>query len=290
MILMKNAIITYSDAKYGDFLIDNWLRSLKATNDLKNIEVIVIDYGLTKEQADKLKKEDVLVFKFKKDGFPSCIRFRDMLQILGKNKYDQVMTTDGGDIIFQSDINFIFRENNKDYRGVCEPFSPPFEKLFMLAFDKADAEKMKKVVTGKRLVNAGMIVAPYKKFLALCEECDSLIKKRVFGPDMIAVNYILYRDGFKELESKYNFIITTSKEDFYVKDSFFYLADGSLIPIVHNAGGKDFFRPVINFGYGKGFNTKRRSFFLIKGIVKAMHSTGKIHDRVMKDSKSPLMK
>jgi hypothetical protein len=76
----------------------------------------------------------------------------------------------------------------------------------------------------------------------------------VWGGDTVIGNYVIYKNPHVELPSKYNFIPSTAREKFYVKDSKFYLENGELIPIVHNAGRYRFLRPVKDFGYGPGKN------------------------------------
>ena len=87
--------------------------------------------------------------------------------------------------------------------------------------------------------------------------------KKIFGPDQTAINYILYRDGFRKLADDYNMVITMSGTEFKIKNGRFYFLDGKIIPVVHNAGGSDFFRPVKNFGYGKGFNHQKKIIYHI---------------------------
>ena len=40
---MKNVIITCCNAKYGDSLVNNWLKSLKENVNLSNVDLVVID-------------------------------------------------------------------------------------------------------------------------------------------------------------------------------------------------------------------------------------------------------
>jgi len=260
---MKNAIITCCDAKYGDALINNWLKSLEANVDKSNLDMIVVDYGLTKEQISKLK--DMIIYKGTRDGHVNLVRFRDIAKFLDKNRYDQVMMTDGGDIIFQTGLKELFDNNKNEFRAACEDFYIDFRNVFMRgSFTKENIKKINKVLDGKKMVNAGVIIGPYHKFKKMCKEAYRLlINKQIFGPDQIAVNYILYRDGFKLIENKFNFIPLTSRKRFSIKNGIFYFKDGEKIPIVHNAGNKKFFRPIKNFGYGKTHNQIKLLHFLI---------------------------
>ena len=93
-------IITSSDAKYGNFLINHWLNSLKKCINKKEVQIVVLDYGLTKQQIKSLTNQQVKVITCKRDGHVVNIRFRDMLNFLMKNKFQQILSCDSGDIIF----------------------------------------------------------------------------------------------------------------------------------------------------------------------------------------------
>ena len=130
-----------------------------------------------------------------------------------------------------------------------------FEWFIFNNFEKNIKEKIWKVVKNKNVINAGVIFAPYSKFLSLCNYMNKLIKdKDAFGPDQIILNYYLYQEGFKFLDSKYNFMMSTEEKGFLIKEGIFYKPSGEKIVIVHNSGQMDFFRPIENFGYGKKYN------------------------------------
>ncbi len=272
---MKNVIFTISDSKYGDFLADQWFVSLKKNVNLKNIDVVIIDYGLTRDQISRLKGAKII--KGKRDGHVTSIRFRDFYRFLKKHKYDQVLSTDGGDIIFQTDINELFEKNKGEYRAVCEDCNVPFQDFFLKDFfAPEEARKIKKLLQDKRMINAGVICASYEKFLYLCRECNRLIiNKTKFGPDQVAVNYVLYKKGFCLLDKKYNYVITTAQNRFHIKDGCFYL-DNKKIAIVHNAGASPLFRPIKHFGYGKHHNrAKPFTLFVLRNIYRIINSLKK---------------
>lgn len=262
---MKHAIITSSDAKYGDFLINHWLKSLKENVDLTNIDVVVLDYGLTEEQKARLK--GCIIYKGKRDGHVTNIRHRDTSRFLENNEYDQILTCDGGDIIFQEDISKIFEKDKDDFRVVQEDICFPFQDIYAKrSFSEKDTNMINYTLKDRKMINAGVIIGPYRKFKCLAKECDNLmIDKSSFGPDQVAVNFILHRDGFKPLENTYNFVITSSKERFKIKDSLFFFKNGEKIAIPHNVGNKSMFRPIINFGYGPDNNKlKISTYFLLR--------------------------
>lgn len=270
---MKHVISAACDANYGDFLVGHWLKSLKDNVDLSNIDVVIFDYGLTKTHVKSLKKKGAIVKKCKKGGFPNAVKFRDMADFLSKHEYDQVMTCDGGDIIFQADISGIFEKDKESLRASCEESSIPFED-FLIAGKVSinEIRKIKETVKGKRMVNMGVLLGPSGLFIKLCREISRLLEGNCrWGSDQGAANYVLYKIGFKVLPQKYNFALTTSKEKFYIKNSVFYLKSGEKIPIVHNVGYRPYLRAVKNFGYGRRKNKLNKPMFLAsKAFLKTM--------------------
>lgn len=278
---MKNLIITSSDSKYGNFLIKHWLKSLQENVNLNNIDILVLDYGLTPQQISLLKEKNVLVKSCKRDAHVTAIRHRDTADFLKKNLYSQILFMDSGDIIFQSDISKLFDENKESFREVFENYNlfsttSPLLKSF---FRKEDNENIEKSLKNRKLINAGVIFGPAEKFIDLCESAYNLIEnKDVFGPDQMAINYILSQKNFVPLSEIYNFVITTAKEETILEDDIFYLKNRQKIPIVHNAGGVEVFRPVENFGYGKNCNNLKTIQF------KAIRAAGKIKHKVKSNS------
>lgn len=273
----KKVIFTTTDSKYWSFTANHWLKSLRENCNLKDTDIVVLDYGtnpknpegLSAEKLAELKRQGIKIVKCKRTGHVTNIRYRDMLEFLNKNNYSQVLSIDGGDIIFQTDFSHCFMESPQEFRAVCEDTYMPFEDVFLKAFEKKAGKKIKETLKGKRMINAGVLFGPAGKFKKLCRECDEImLKKKDFGPDQIAVNYFLYSNGFKELGKEYNFVITTSDIPFRIADSEFYFEDGKKIPIVHNAGNYQVLRTVRNFGYGKGRNVLKKRFFLIHGLLK----------------------
>ncbi len=260
------AIMTSSDSKYGDFLVNHWLKSLKNNIDNNTVDIIVFNYGLTKEQKKYLINKKVIVVDCIRDGLVNNLRFKDMLNFLNQRNYSQVMSCDGGDIIFQDNIMNLFTEKKDEVKVVVEELFVPFNELFLFSrsFESLKKEVLKKL-KNKKVINSGMIVSPATKFKKICSEMNLLIEnKNVWGPDQVILNYLLYRDGFYPLEEKYNFVISTTKERFKVKEGIFLDKESKPIKIVHNAGGKDFNRPIKNFGYGENCNKLRIYYYFLR--------------------------
>jgi hypothetical protein len=217
---------------------------------------VVIDYGLSNSQKKQLTNKGVILFKGTKKFHIVNKRFFDSAKYLKSNSYDQILFVDGGDTIFQEDINNILNKDKSIFRVVPLGMEVLFFEWFIFNnFAKKVKERIWKLVKDKPVINAGVIFAPYKKFILLCDEMKKLIKdKDSFGPDQIMLNYYLYKSNFKFIDSKYNFMMATEEKGFLVKKGVFYKPTGEKVVIVHNCGMVDFFRPIENFGYGKNHN------------------------------------
>jgi len=263
----KNVIVTCANGKIGDFVVDHWLKSLKDNVNLKNIDIVVIDYGLTNSQKNKLKKEKVIIFEGIKKYHIVNKRFFDLGRYLSENSYDQVLFIDGGDTIFQEDISHLFNQDKKIFRVVPLGMEVLFFQWFLLNnFEEGIKNKIWQVVKNKPVINAGVIFGPSDKFIILTDLMKKLIKnKNSFGPDQIILNYYLYKNkNFKLINNKYNFMMATEEKGFLVKKGIFYKPTGEKIAIVHNAGQMDITRPIKNFGYGRDFNQIKHLIYNLK--------------------------
>jgi len=277
MKIKKYVIITASDEKYGDFLVNHWLRSLESNVNLKNIDVVVLDYGLNKKQREKLEELRVRLIKCNKNGHVVNIRYGDIFNLLKKNPYKQIMICDSGDIIFQTDINGLFERDKLRFRAVCEETSYAGDNMIHYtilngAFKTEMAKKIESVLNGKKPINGGLIIGPRKKIIELCCNINNFVlNKNMYGPDQVIMNYTLYKDDFKELDRKFNYTLFGSKITFSIKKGVFF-EGGEKIPIVHNSGGKQFFRIVTNFGYGPECNKmKWVSYYSFRAFYKVIN-------------------
>lgn len=263
---MKNVIITCANEKNSGFLINHWLESLKDNVDLKNVDVAVIDYGFNEKQKRRLVENGVIVVKGTQKYHIVNKRFFDAGDFLKKNRYDQVLFVDGGDVIFQEDVSKLFVKDKNTFRVVPLGMEVLFFEWFIFNnFEEGIKEKIWRVVKNKPVINAGVIFSPTVKFIDLCDFMKKLIKnKSAFGPDQIILNYYLYQKGFKFIDNKYNFMMSTEEKGFLIKKGVFYKTNGEKIAIVHNAGQIDLTRPIKNFGYGKEFNQIKRLVYNLK--------------------------
>ena len=234
--------------------------SIRHNVNLRDIDIAVIDYGLSKAQRFYLEQTGQTVIKGRSKGNIVVARFQDMLQFLRKSHYQHILMCDGGDIIVQTDISSLFRISQTEFKAVCEDANPAFDiYLTTKAFGKRNKENIERVISGKPMINAGVIVAPRKKMISRCRACMSMIKDpSKWGADQIVVNYVLYKDGFVELPIGYNFVIATARKKFSIKNGIFYFEDGRKIPIVHNAGRHSLLRPIKEFGFGRNRNVLKK--------------------------------
>jgi hypothetical protein len=219
----KNIIITATDSKYGDFLIGHWLRSLKANSDLDHVDVLILDYGLTSSQARILKKENIILKRCKRDGYVVNLRLRDIADFFSGHKYERAICIDSGDVIFQEDVSPLFDRCREDILVFREETNIiNFNKWFASgSFSPLREEEIRESLKDKKTINCGVIIGPVRKLECLFKEAYSLIiDKEKYGADQLAINYLLYRDGFKPLEGRYNFILTTSASDFFIESRF----------------------------------------------------------------------
>ncbi len=279
-IVKKHSIITATDKKYGDFLIEEWLTSIRENVNLSNIDVAVIDYGLSVAQRYWLQRHGVKTLRGERDGHVAVIRYREISGLLSEYPYDQVLVCDSGDLIIQSDISHLFESDKGTFRAVCEDAKPAFA-IFLKKeyFSKSDKKKITECFLRNEMINAGFILGPREKMKWLCDMCNKTIRiKNKFGPDQLVVNYALHTRGFKRLDKGYNFVIATSREDVTLENGKFFFPHGEPIPVVHNAGNLRFLRPVGDFGYGKGHNVLRKEVY---AALKAFHRSS---DSVLKST------
>ncbi len=286
----KYALITATDKKYSQFLINNWLKSLLANADLSETDIIIMDYGIPKKQKEYLNKKGIKLIPCKKRGHIVNIRYNDIYKFLKNNRYQQIINCDGGDIIFQGNVTELCKKNPNDFRAVCEEHSGAATSMVEYAllkkcFTQKTTKEILSFLKNKKPVNGGLIVAPYKKFLYLCEMMDKLIlNKEIYGPDQIILNYILYKKGFIKLNRTYNYTLFDSKIKFKIKEGLFYDEYNNKIIVVHNSGKASIFRLIKNFGYGKDNNKIKKVSFIVFNLYHKLIKLEKVFKTIRKIS------
>lgn len=256
----RHAIFTASEGNKASFLLHHWLASLQANVDLAEIDVNVLDYGLTDAQRAELQARGVCCHACVKDGQVGDIRIRDLTAIAESCNYDQVLSVDSGDLIFQADISRLFEQDKDHFRAVCEELRVPIHHVFM---DRADfppevGRRLLDFLYDKPVINGGFVLGPVSKFRSVWRTFEQLgIGYRCYCTDQLVLNYVLHRDGFRALESRYNFVLVSMLSPFFICRGVFYDSAGEVIPVVHNAGMKEFTRKIRNFGYGPEYNRRR---------------------------------
>lgn len=250
-------ILTCSDGQHGDFLVRHWLRSLMENVDLSQIDVAIIDYGLTSSQLEVLRQH-VIIIPGNRQGLVVNSRFIDAKRFLKSRKYDQILSVDGGDIIFQSDISPMFHSHPDSFRAVKQDINHLyFERYINLQFRGEIRQRLWQALKGKPVINAGVIFAPVSLFIQLCEQIQKLADPLKKGSDQIIVNYFLHTHGLHLIDKQYNFMLPTDQEGYILRHGKYLNSSGGTIAVVHNAGGVDLLRPIANFGYGSGYNRRK---------------------------------
>ncbi|MCD6254411.1 MAG: hypothetical protein J7J80_08425 [Thermotogae bacterium] len=254
----KYLIATACNKKYENFLLNHWFKSLKDNVNLSQIDILVIDYDLSTNVVEKLKEKGVLIKKARlKDGIINNLRFLEIRDFVNESPgYEKILVTDSGDLIFQTDISSIF-EIHENLAGVVEQVSPAIEML-VNKNDIDNYEEIMAILEGERLINVGFILFSRKTFLEVVELMEKVAKNlNAWGIDTVVPNYYAYKNGFHVLHEKYNFIPTTARKKYKVKNGKFYLVENDnleMISVVHNAGRHRILRPIMNFGYGEDHN------------------------------------
>jgi hypothetical protein len=254
---MTHVIVTSCDSRYGDFLVNHWGRSLKANVDLRGIDVVVFDYGLTAAQRQEIEGLGFQLRSGKRDGHVVNVRFRDTREWLRKTTYDQVLMIDGGDIIFQTDIRQLFERDQQELRAACEdlPVAAFAQVISTEDFEPTVFQEIYNFLEERPLINCGFVLGPREKMLELCDVCcDKTSSLHRPGVDQLLTNYHLHRQGFVHLAPEYNFVLISTRRRYKVRAGQFLDPEGRLIPVVHNAGmGIRLFK---DFGFGPSYNHK----------------------------------
>jgi len=278
----KNVIITCADARAGDFLADHWLRSLVKNVDLSETDIVILDYGLTEAMKERIRARSAAhIVPCVKNGHLVVLRFRDMGALLKGASYEQVLSCDGGDIIFQSDISAVFREHPGEFRAVSEGYLTPFQDTLtrrtQRVVDAALDGRIFRALYGQPAINGGFILAPRASMIELCDFIHAHVTDQgAFGPDQILIGYFFYLHGFHSLDPRYNFILYTSQDSFRIVGGRFLDSQSRIIPVVHNAGRFAWFRVIDDFGFGPDRNRlKKGLYYLVRAAILILHATGR---------------
>jgi hypothetical protein len=101
------------------------------------------------------------------------------------------MVADGGDVIFQDASMDMFAR------------SP---------------DRIRVVLHGRPPINAGMLIGPSTPIQRCLVDAFFMIQDRSnWVPDMVALKYILHREGFVPIEESCNCMITAARSDFRIR-------------------------------------------------------------------------
>lgn len=276
----KNAIITSTNLRDVDFVINHWYKSIKKNVDLKNIDVVLVGLDLSKEKISEAKKTGLKVYSYNLNGRNVVMnRFKGIIQFLKENNYENIIITDGGDVLFLDDVSSFLNKKKDKIEVVREHYRNFFFHSLINEknFSKENTQKIKKLISNKKVINIGVLIGNSKKIIKLLENMYKFVKKESFGPDQVIINYLLYKDGFEEIDELYNFIPNVTKRKIKSSKSNFLLKNNEKIKIIHNAGGLKFFRVIKDFGYNNSKNKINklqylmvRFFFKISSIIKKL--------------------
>jgi hypothetical protein len=261
-----HAIVTACDARFGDFLARHWLRSIVENVDLRDIDVVVLDFGLEPRQRAELTS--AVVVPARREGRINVARRLETARLLRERDYDQVLTVDGGDVIFQRDVSHLFTTHKDRFRGVQERYPIPLG-FFLRGAPRRLREEVRTRLGSRYMVNGGFILGPARKMMQLGESVAPYLAH--FKHDQPIVTSFLYEGGFEPLDETYNLVPWTTGDRFCVEKGFFYGSHGEKLAVVHNTGHTAPTRIVGDFGYGPGHNTRlRRSYLRISSTYRRL--------------------
>ncbi len=252
-----HAILTASDANCGDFLARHWLRSLRENVDTREIDVVVLDFGLEPRQRARLEGAEVVPVE--RARRVNVARRRAIARFLESRDYDQVLVVDAGDLVFQADVSPLFRAHRDRFRGVPERFPIPLAP-FLRGAPPDLRRRLRARLRDHPMVNGGFLLAPAKEWVELGRATLPFAEQ--IAHDQPLVSLLLYERGFTALPDTWNFVLWTAHERFKIEHGWFRGASGEKLAVVHNTGLRAPFRIISDFGYGPGYNTRVRKRYL----------------------------
>lgn len=266
----KFLITTYCNRFKGDFLIDHWLYSLQQHVSLNGIDILVIDFGLSDEQRNRLLKQGVILRRETPEGRMSNIHYKYLAQFLSEHpQYEQVLYSDCGDLVFQADISGLFEVGCTRFKAVQEPeFNFNLHSL-TLGLQDVMPEKIpliKKTLGNAPIFNCGFVMGPADKMGRIWSEyCRLCSDTQRHGTDQLIINYLLYSSDAEILPRKFNYVLFLNDEAYGYDEQRMLINKDGIIPVVHNAGRYDFARTVQDFGYKTGKMRRWMPHFFLWG-------------------------
>lgn len=251
MRMSKYAIISAVNWAHANYFIEHWLPSLRATTDLSQIEIVVIDMGLHAHQRAALKKSVTLV-PCEAKTHPTAARFFTIEHYLRSHDYQKALLIDGGDIFFQADISSIFRlKSEKVYAARCVSRGLFYEWFLPSCFPLKTALELYRLVSLKPAYSAGVMVGDRRTLIKLLSGMNAYLQAvHHYGADQIVMNYIGHKQALlADLPQTFNFSSLTGWEQFTVKKGKVFDAQQQLVAVVHNAGRIPLMRVFGTMGY-----------------------------------------
>lgn len=261
---MKRFLLaTACNARHADFAAHHWLPSLRDHVDLRDIDVVVFDYGMDENARRAFRAAGVETLEQASAGDICSLRHSALAELLHERQYEQATLVDCGDVIFQRDISGLFAEHGDQFRATCEDVHCDFLSSMMAGTDFHPEvwRGALRDLRDKPMINGSGLIAPRQKWIEFEKAFgDATLSRDRFGTDQAFVNIYLHRVGFVRLDPTYNFSLKTTRRPFTIRESKFYDERGELIAVVHNTGGSSASRAIRSFGYGAGHNRGVRRF------------------------------
>jgi hypothetical protein len=242
---MRTAVITTIDDRYRERLEKDFLTTLRGVAGYRG-EVFLIYYGndplFEKEVA--LRFQVRVVSAFLRRGMHHNVERRSVMLHVLKDLSDDIthiLCIDSNDVWFQGPIDTIFSMIADNVGCVEEDHCASNSFIFDATQAMRSAKWREKFIamqSGKRAINAGMIVGERGKMQKFFEEEIDLytqIGQGYYGLDQVVSNYVFHKYPKRiVLPRIWNYLLIRGK--FRIRDGQVQGMQGENIVIVHNTG------------------------------------------------------
>lgn len=258
----KKALVFVADDNVADFVNNHFLPSLDKHVEPDVYSAVLIAYGW---EPDTSRWPWLHIEHRPRPRGQAIVnsRLRDVVQTCGALDVEIVGMIDCADVIFQGPMSGAFDLAGNRPAGVLEDttYGPGVFEESVAALGPARWAELTDGWSHEPMINGGFLIAPIDTFTRLADLLNNSFGDclHAFGLDQIVMNAFFRGEGFVALPPMFNFLPGRVNREFTVVDGEFLERDGSPIHMVHNAGGKEGYRVIEDFGFGPEHNHVRNN-------------------------------
>jgi hypothetical protein len=200
--MKKKNLIIGAIQNYNWDQIKIWIKSIN--QNVKNCDKIMLCYNISKETMLQLNHNGFKIYESNLNKQIVVQRFYDIwniLRVLDLSEYDNIITTDVKDVVFNSDPFVWIEDNAKGYKIIAssENLNYKNENWGINNLKMCYGEKVKQSIQDKCIYNAGVIageVETIKNLFLLIYLISNAAES--YNPDQAAYNILLHSDLFKD--------------------------------------------------------------------------------------------